>query len=136
MDGAKHAFDRFQQKAKDAGLPGVYIMFCQDALGPKEIEGCRAIGVNAFGRYNYPYQGTGFTGPGKHGEFSYQFIAEQGEQMWKQWRDLTKGDYWPTVMAGWDRRPWCKNEDVIITGIDPRAVRGFACESARLCEQG
>ncbi len=119
IDGAKKAFDRFRQKARDAALPGVYLVFCQDAMGPNEIEGCRAIGVDAFARYNYPYDGAGLTGPGKHAEFSYRHLMAQGEAMWKQWRDLTGGDYWPTVMAGWDRRPWTKDEDVIITGMTP-----------------
>ena len=119
VDGAKKAFDRFEQKAKDAGLPGVYLVFCHDALGPNEIEGCRSVGVTTFARYNYPYDGTGITGPGKHAEFSYRNHMEQAEKMWKQWRDLTGGNYWPAVMAGWDRRPWTKDEDVIITGMTP-----------------
>ena len=118
VDGAKKAFSGFEQRCKDAGLPGVYLMFCQDALGPNEVEGCRAVGVDAFGRYNYPYNGTGLSGPGKAAEFSYQHLTEQGESMWKEWRDLTKGDYWPTVMPGWDRRPWTK-DDVTITGSTP-----------------
>lgn len=123
VDGARKAFDRLQQKAKDAGLPGVYLVFCHDALGPNEIDGCKSVGVSAFARYNYPYQGTGLTGPGKHAEFTYQFLTEQGTAMWKQWQGLTGGSYWPTVMAGWDRRPWTKDEDAIITGMTPELFR-------------
>jgi hypothetical protein len=120
LSEAKTAFARFEQNARDAGLPGVYLVFCQDALGPNEVEGCRAVGVSAFARYNYPYQGTGLNGPGKHAEFSYQRLIDQGDGLWKQWRTITGGDYWPTVMSGWDRRPWTKDEDVIITGSTPR----------------
>lgn len=116
LDEAKNAFARLEEKARDAGLPGIYLVFCQDALGSNEIEACRAVGVNAFARYNYPYQGTGQNGPTKHAEFSYQHLIDQGEDLWKQWRTLTNGDYWPTVMPGWDRRPWTKHDDVVITG--------------------
>jgi hypothetical protein len=119
LEGAKKAFGDFQQKAKDAGLPGVYMMFCQDAMGPNEVEGCKAVGVSAIGRYNYPYAGTGQNGPVKHAEFSYEHLTSEGVKMWEEWTKLTGGDYWPTVMAGWDRRPWCKSDDVIITGMTP-----------------
>lgn len=119
LDGAKQAFARFEQKAKDAGLPGLYLAFCEDAMGPNEVAGCKAIGVSAFCRYNYPYAGTGISGPTKHAEFSYQHLSDEGEKMWKQWQGLTDGNAWPTVMPGWDRRPWTKNDDVIITGSTP-----------------
>lgn len=119
LDGAKQAFGRFEQKAKDAGLPGLYLAFCEDAMGPNEVEGCKAIGVSAFCRYNYPYAGTGVNGPTKHAEFSYQHLTDEGEKMWKQWQGITDGNSWPTVMPGWDRRPWTKYDDVIITGSTP-----------------
>ena len=118
-DGAKQAFAKFEQKAKDAGLPGLYLAFCTDAMGPNEVENCRGIGVSAFCRYNYPYAGTGITGPNKHAEFSYRHLIDEGEKLWKQWDEVTKGDSWPTVMPGWDRRPWTKYDDVIITGSTP-----------------
>lgn len=123
VDGAKKAFARFDDRCKEAGLPGVYLMFCQDAMGPNEVEGCRAVGVSAIGRYNYPYAGTGLNGPGKHAEFSYQHLTSEGVKMWQEWQKLTGGDYWPAVMPGWDRRPWCKDEDVIITGSTPELFR-------------
>ena len=119
LDGAKQAFGRLEQKAKDAGLPGLYLAFCEDALGPNEVAGCKAIGVSTFCRYNYPYAGTGITGPNKHGVFSYQHLSGEGEKMWKQWQEITGGESWPTVMPGWDRRPWTKYDDVIITGSTP-----------------
>lgn len=119
LEGAKQAFARFEQKAKDAGLPGIYLAFCTDAMGPSEVAACKAIGVSAFCRYNYPYAGTGINGPTKHAEFSYQHLSDEGEKMWKQWQGLTDGNSWPTVMPGWDRRPWTKYDDVIITGSTP-----------------
>lgn len=132
IDGAKQAFERFEQKAKDAGLPGLYLAFCTDAMGPNEVDACRQIGVRAFCRYNYPYAGTRVNGPGKHAEFSYRHLIDEGEKLWKQWSEITKGDAWPTVMPGWDRRPWTKHEDVIITGSTPelfaeslRAARNY-----------
>lgn len=119
LDGAKQAFGRFEQKAKEAGLPGLYLAFCEDAMGPNEVQGCKSIGVSAFCRYNYPYAGTGVNGPTKHAEFSYQHLSEEGEKMWKEWQGITGGESWPTVMPGWDRRPWTKDTDVVITGSTP-----------------
>jgi len=119
VEGAKKAFGRFQEKCREAGLPGAYLVFCQDALGPGEVEGARAVGVDAFARYNYPYQGTGINAPTQHAEFSYKHLIDQGEGLWKEWSRITGGNYWPAVMPGWDRRPWTKDLDVIITGSTP-----------------
>ena len=50
---------------------------------------------------------------------SYEHLIEQGEALWKHWRGITDGRFWPTVMLGWDRRPWTKDEDLIRTGSTP-----------------
>lgn len=119
VDEAKKAFARFEERCKEAGLPGVYLVFCHDAMGPNEIGDAKKIGVNAFARYNYPYAGTEFAGPGKYGEATYEHLIRQGEELARQWRKLTGGAYWPTVMTGWDRRPWTKDQDLVRIGSSP-----------------
>lgn len=65
------------------------------------------------------------TGPGKYAEFTYQHLMEQGEGIWKSWGAMTEGDFWPTVMPGWDRRPWLKNADLLRTGSTPELFGKF-----------
>ncbi len=119
VDAAKAAFARFDQRCKEAGLPGAYLVFCQDAMGPNEVEGCRQVGVRAFARYNYPYAGTDCNGPGKHAEATYEHLIAQGNEIAKQWQEITNGEFWPTAMPGWDRRPWTKDQDLIRTNPTP-----------------
>ena len=119
IERAKKAFARLEERCKEAGLPGVYLVFCHDAMGPDEIEGGRQVGVSAFACYNYPYAGTEFAGPGKHGEATYEHLIRHGKELSMRWRELTRGDYWPTVMSGWDRRPWTKDKDLIRTNPTP-----------------
>lgn len=120
IDGAKKAFDLFQQRCKDAGLPGVYLVFCEGAImGKPDMTDSFTAGADLFCRYNYPYAGSKCGGPGKHEELSYAHLVEQGVNDWTFWRDATDGKFWPTVMPGWDRRPWTKDTDLVRTGSTP-----------------
>ena len=130
VEQAKVEFDRFEQRCKDAGLPGVYLVFCEGAIGSAEdVQRAKQAGADAFCRYNYPYSGTGVNGPGTHAEFPYTQLMEQGEQEWKHWRTMAEGDFWPTVMPGWDRRPWTKYDDVVYTGGTPELFGKFLAKA-------
>lgn len=120
VDGARKEFDKFRQKCKDAGLNGAYIVSCEGyIMGEDAIKDSFAAGIDSFCLYNYPYAGTKVTGPGKHEEASYADLVDQGTGLWKHWNNLCNGAFWPTVMPGWDRRPWCKDADLLRTGSTP-----------------
>jgi hypothetical protein len=119
-DKAKEVFQKFEDRCKEAGLPGVNFVFCEGDIGNKgHIENAQKAGASRFCLYNYPYSGTEFTGPGKHGEATYSHLIDVGEQNWKDWREMCRSNFWPTVMPGWDRRPWTKDQDLIRTGSTP-----------------
>jgi len=134
VEGAKKAFGRFERKCVDAGLPGVYLVFCEGAIGSgQDMSDSFAAGCRAFCRYNFPYAGTDCTGPGKHAEATYEHLLQQGKELADHWRKLTGGRFWPTVMPGWDRRPWTKDNDLIRTGPTPEIFgQGLRAAKARM----
>lgn len=106
-------------------------MFCEGGIGTEEdMRNAKAAGARVLCRYNFPYAGTGINGPGTHAELPYTHLVEQSDALAKSWHELTEGDFWPTVMPGWDRRPWTKYEDVIYAGGTPELFRR-TLESAR-----
>lgn len=120
VERARAAFARFEQRCKDAGLGGLALVFGEgEVQSEQDVRDGLAAGARNFFLYNYPYAGTPFTGPGKAGEASYAHLIEQGERLWKHWRAITGGRFWPTVMPGWDRRPWTKDADLVRTGSTP-----------------
>jgi len=121
VEGAREMFAAFDARCKAEGLNGVYLVFCEGGIvGQPAIDDSLAAGCKAFCLYNYPYIGTSFTGPGQPGaEASYEDMVVQGEGLWRHWRNVTKGAFWPTVMPGWDRRPWTKDRDLVRTGSTP-----------------
>jgi len=121
VEGAREMFEAFDARCKAEGLNGVHLVFCEGGItGQEAIDDSLAAGCRAFCLYNYPYIGTSFTGPGQPGaEASYEHMIVQGEGLWKHWRNVTQGAFWPTAMPGWDRRPWTKDRDLIRTGSTP-----------------
>ena len=124
IEKAKAAFDEFDARCKAAGLNGVYLVFCEGNITSAEaLQDSIAAGARKFCLYNYPYAGTDFTGPGRGGEATYDHLVDQGEGLWKHWKNLTDDRFWPTVMAGWDRRPWTKDQDLVRTGLTPELFK-------------
>jgi len=120
VERAKAAFDALKQRCSEAGLGGMYLVFGEGEIVSEEgVRQSIDAGVDSFFLYNYPYAGSGISRPGTHGEAPYADLAQQGEGLWKHWSGLTKGAFWPTVMAGWDRRPWTKDLDLVRTGFTP-----------------
>jgi len=123
-EAAKQAFGDMEQRMVDAGLPGMYLVFCEgEILSEQAVKDSFAAGVDAFCLYNYPYAGSGVNGPGKYAEATYEHLIEQGRGLWQHWRNITGGRFWPTVMPGWDRRPWLKDGDLIRTGSTPELFK-------------
>ncbi|MHB0998975.1 MAG: glycoside hydrolase family 99-like domain-containing protein [Armatimonadota bacterium] len=120
VEPAKAEIQKFKDRCKDAGLNGAYIIFCEgETNGIETLKQSKIAGADAFCLYNYPYAGSDMTGPGKYAEYTYKHLIEQGENIWKSWSVMNENDFWPTVMPGWDRRPWLKDTDLIRTGSTP-----------------
>lgn len=124
VDGARRAFDEFDAKCRAAGLPGVHIFSCEgEIIGGTAVADSLAAGIQGFCLYNYPYIGTDMNGPGRYMEATYAHMMEKGEELWKHWKAITSGRFWPTVMPGWDRRPWLRDNDILRTGSTPELFR-------------
>jgi len=92
-------------------------------VGEQALRDGLAAGIRGFVLYNYPYAGSGMHGPGRYMEMSYEHLIAEGEKLWAHWRRLTEGRFWPTVMPGWDRRPWLRDNDLLRTGSTPDLFR-------------
>lgn len=124
VEGARKAFQDFDERCRAAGLPGVHLMSCEgEIVGEQALRDSLAAGIQGFCLYNYPYAGAPMTGPGRYMEATYEDMIAQGEQLWKHWGRLTEGRFWPTVMPGWDRRPWLRDNDLLRTGSNPALFR-------------
>ncbi len=120
VEGARKAFGLLDQRAREAGLPGVRIVSCEgEIVGEQILRDTLAAGVSSFSIYNYPYAGTKIIGPGTEAEAPYAALEQEGVNLWNHWGKLTDGRFWPTVMPGWDRRPWCRDRDLLRTGSTP-----------------
>ncbi len=120
VEGARQAFACLNERCRAAGLADAYLVFCEGhILREQDIKDSLGAGAEALCLYNYPYAGTSVTGPGQHAEASYEHLVAQGETGWRHWRSLADGRFWPTVMPGWDRRPWTKDRDLLRTGSTP-----------------
>ena len=132
VEGARRAFADFDSRCKDAGLPGVRIWSCEgEIVGEQALRDALAAGIEGFCLYNYPYAGTGMNGPGRYMEAAYSHMTDQGEGLWKHWATLTGGRFWPTVMPGWDRRPWLRDNDLVRTGSTPDLFRDALTRARR-----
>ncbi len=120
VEQARQKFDALEQRCKQAGLKGLYLMFGDGAVVSGEVvKNGFASGADGYFLYNYPYAGVPGASPGKHDEVSYEHLVQQADGLMKHWQGITDGRFWPTVMAGWDRRPWTKQDDLRRTGTTP-----------------
>ncbi|MHB1462400.1 MAG: glycoside hydrolase family 99-like domain-containing protein [Armatimonadota bacterium] len=120
VEQARQKFDALEQRCKQAGLKGLYLMFGDGAVVSTEVvKSGFASGADGYFLYNYPYAGVPGATPGKHDEVSYEHLIQQADGLMKHWQGITDGRFWPTVMAGWDRRPWTKQADLRRTGTTP-----------------
>ncbi len=98
------AWERLQQTAHNAGLPGVYLVAC--ALpGPRngwnDLNRLVQEGYDAFSGYNYP----GMAGTVK-GSNPYSIILNGSKVIFDDFATDGRKPYIPDIMTGWDSRPW------------------------------
>ena len=108
------AFDRLQERARVAGLPGVEICACATP-GPErgwsDLAKLRAAGFTSFTGYNYVSQG----GAKRGDPVPYQSLVDLHLDVWRTFASKNVLPYIPVVTAGWDKRPW---EDAATTATN------------------
>jgi hypothetical protein len=106
-DEVQPCLDYFQKKAKEAGLPGVFVAVClnPDPLKAKEqFEKGKAEGYDGFTGYNY-VKGYHYKGsePFIH---TYEELVKNHTDAWDLYAKESPLPYMPIVTCGWDCRPW------------------------------
>jgi len=99
-EAVKNALNKMRDKAKSAGLPGIYFVASQD-YNPDNANAFKAEGWDAATTYNYPGVGNE-TGSAR----SYQSMVDGYEKTWKWVDGNPQLPYMVPTMPGWDVRPW------------------------------
>ena len=111
------ALQQLRTAAQAQGLPGVYIVggfgFADGTMGQNSLwsgfSTAQADGYDAIALYNYP-----FAPPPVNGMLPFSTLSQAGQWTWNQATLSSPLPFVPTVMAGWDPRPW--NEAESVTG--------------------
>ena len=113
-DAVRTAFARMRERARAAGLPGIYIMGA--ARENTRLEALVHEGYDAGTGYNYPRAGmpddTALSAP-------YSAMVDGYEQIWYSIAVQRLIDYAPVTEPGWDSRPWHGDKALVRTGRDP-----------------
>ena len=103
VEGVHKAFDSLRAKAKRAGLPGVSIAAC---TGPgKHLADLVRSGYTIVTGYNY--NGGWMNGGGSQ---PFRKLIEDSDRIFEQMADTSPLPCVPIITAGWDRRPWEKDQ--------------------------
>ncbi len=103
--GVANAYRALRTAAQAKGLPGVYIvggLLTAGYLGFPDHTGLGVEGYDALSMYNYP---AAIKPPGP-GPLPFSILAEGGRWMWAETARKTDSLFIPSVMDGWDARPW------------------------------
>ena len=106
---------QLRASAVAAGLPGIYLVggigIPVSAIEPDSLAGgfgqARADGYDAVGLYNYPYSTTSV-----NGMLPFSALADIGHRIWNEATLSGALPFIPTVMAGWDPRPWNETQPI------------------------
>jgi hypothetical protein len=107
------AFDELRAAAQAQGLPGVYIVggfgvwngsYGQDERFP-DVSWVPSAGYDAVSMYSYP-----FAPPAVKGALPFSALSDTAHWIWNQAASKIPVPFIPTVMDGWDPRPWQEAE--------------------------
>jgi len=125
-DAVGEAFDQAAELCSKRGLARPFFVACADGFGGAGVDSIarqlKSAGFDATTFYNYPFAGADASF-GKPGGAPYADLESVGEGLWNHWKNLTDLPHWPTVMAGWDPRPWHRDNAFVRTGRTPKAFR-------------
>ena len=106
-------FSRANLLAKTRGFPGIYFVAVSHAVSMWVNVSLRQYGYSAVTGYNYHFALSGeydANSPPKAAH-SYRELMKDYNTTWTWFRDNSELPYWPSVISGWDRRPWGGSAD-------------------------
>jgi hypothetical protein len=106
--GAAAALGHLRQTAKDAGLPGLWLMACATpgpSNGCNDLASLAQTGYDAFTGYNY----VGIAGTRK-GSNPDATLVKGNVEIWDAFAADGRRPYVPVVTDGWDSRPWAETD--------------------------
>ncbi len=98
-EAIRDAFDAMRERARAAGLGGLYITACGDASKTMQ-EWYRKVGFDAVTAYNYGAAGT------LTNQSPYPPYILAHEDIWRAARKDGVLPYLPLLTTNWDARPW------------------------------
>lgn len=125
----KQALDKMREKAKAAGLPGIYFVASQD-FGAGNAAQFKSEGWDAATTYNYPGAGDE-----QGNNPSYKSMVTGYEQIWKDIDDHFQIPYMVPTMPGWDIRPWQGKNQLHRTGQSPALFEDMCRRAKRFIDE-
>src|SRR5262249_682184 len=118
-DAVRAAFERMRERARAAGLAGLYLLGAtRHTAAP--LPAIRREGYDAATGYNYPRAGMADDGARAA---PYTLAVDGYEQIWYSIAAQRTIDYAPVTEPGWDSRPWHGADALVRTGRDPARFR-------------
>jgi glycosyl transferase family WbsX len=107
VDGVNSALQELRNAARAHGLPGVFVVgglwvdFLFDWSCFPDCQGITGESYDAISQYNYPAAISPVDG-----ERPYEDVVAAEKVNWERFAEMSPFPYIPSVMAGWDARPW------------------------------
>lgn len=98
---AREAVDYFRAKVKEAGFPDLYLQFMVQGK-PEEVPVLEAIGADGTSQYGFQATRTE----------DYLEWSAKGLETMRDWAEIWKGDFFPSVSIGYDDSPRFPNKNI------------------------
>ena len=127
-DKAKELYDLSQKMAREAGLPGIYLVAMSSHSNAGNCRELKSEGYEAFTSY-HGFQLAEHELGTKY--FSFEEVVRTGPQVWKDCDERASGlEYFPIVDTGWSSEPWHRSSARVIYDRTPERF-GRLCKAAR-----
>lgn len=98
--------DRAREKAKLAGLAGIYFVLCVPATDYWVLEFVPKTGFDAITGYNYHFGIEGNADKRTADSHSFKELDASYQMQWRWILKNSKLPYFLPMTSGWDKRPW------------------------------
>ncbi|KAB2965004.1 glycoside hydrolase family 99-like domain-containing protein [Zoogloea sp.] len=102
--------NRARQKARNAGLAGIYFVASTQAVKEPVVQGLPSDSYDALSAYNY-HSGLSGKDDGRSMSRSYTELTDGYVESWKWILDNSSLPYILPITSGWDKRPWGGSAD-------------------------
>lgn len=130
----KETFEKSQQMARDAGLPGITFIAMGYGFTPEIAESLLNEGYSGTTTYHEWGKPVGQAMTEQRSQFDY--VAKNSPAAWREKdRAMGKLTYYPVVDTGWDSRPWHGNKAMAIEGRSPELFEHLLREADTFCRE-